>query len=221
VDLFTIKFFPVLSATCVIVLAVREYVTFKSNLFLKYIFTPLVTALIIGFVILSILDGGASPYRVVILAALISSLVADTMLMVVEVDLMRQGIIFFMLAHILYIAAFSLSYVYRPWNLIVAGVLVVLLAFFYRGVRGPAGAMRIPILVYAAVLCAMLFVALAMCGPDMTRSEGFVVVGAVLFVISDVLLAYLTFIRPHRFESVIVWAVYAPGQLLIALSCFA
>jgi uncharacterized membrane protein YhhN len=220
VDLFTVRYFPALLAALVAVFAVREYVTFREILHLKYVFTPMVTALLAGFVILSIMDGGGSAYRVLVLSALICSIIADTMLMVVEVDLMKQGIIFFMLAHVLYIAAFSLAYDYRPWNLAVAGILLMLLAVFYRGIRGSAGRMRIPIMVYAVVLCAMLFFALSCFNLEFTRREGLVVSGALLFVVSDFLLAYLTFIRPHRYESVIVWAVYAPGQFLIALSCF-
>jgi uncharacterized membrane protein YhhN len=220
VDLFTISYFPELLIALIAVFFAREYVTFRERIPLKYIFTPLITALITGFIMLSIVDDGASPYRILILTALISSLVADTMLMVVEVDLMKQGIIFFMFAHVLYIAAFSLTYEYRPWNLAIAGVLCILLAIFYRGIWRVAGTMRIPIMIYAAVLCTMLFFALASLNLEITRREMLVVTGAILFVISDFLLAYLSFIRPHRYESVIVWAVYAPGQLLLAISCF-
>lgn len=219
-DLFTIRYFPELLIALVTVFFTREYVTFTGRLQLKYVFTPLVTALIAGFVMLCVIEEGASTYSMLILTALMSSLVADTMLMVVEVDLMKQGIVFFMLSHVLYIAAFSLTYEYRPWNMAVAVVLCILLAIFYRGIWRVAGTMRIPIMVYAAVLCTMLFFALSSLNLDVSRRGTLIVIGATLFVISDFLLAYLSFIRPHRYESVIVWAVYAPGQFLIALSCF-
>lgn len=219
-DLFSVRHFPELLMALIAVFLIREYVTFRNRLSLKYIFTPMVTALIAGFVMLCIIEDGSSSYSMLILTALISSLIADTMLMVVEVDLMKQGIVFFMLAHVLYIAAFSLTYEYRPWNLAVAGILSVMLAIFYRGIWRTAGKMRVPIMVYAAVLCTMLFFALSSLNMEITRRESLIVAGAILFVMSDFLLAYLSFIRPHRYESVIVWAVYAPGQTLIALSCF-
>lgn len=219
-DLFSVRHFPELLIALIAVFLIREYVTFRNRLSLKYIFTPMVTALIAGFVMLCIIEDGSSSYSMLILTALISSLIADTMLMVVEVDLMKQGIVFFMLAHVLYIAAFSLTYEYRPWNLAVAGILSVMLAIFYRGIWRTAGKMRVPIMVYAAVLCTMLFFALSSLNMEITRRESLIVAGAILFVMSDFLLAYLSFIRPHRYESVIVWAVYAPGQTLIALSCF-
>lgn len=219
-DLFSVRHFPELLIALIAVFLIREYVTFRNRLSLKYIFTPMVTALIAGFVMLCIIEDGSSSYSMLILTALISSLIADTMLMVVEVDLMKQGIVFFMLAHVLYIAAFSLTYEYRPWNMAVAGILSVMLAIFYRGIWRTAGKMRVPIMVYAAVLCTMLFFALSSLNMEITRRESLIVAGAILFVMSDFLLAYLSFIRPHRYESVIVWAVYAPGQTLIALSCF-
>ena len=219
-DLLAIRYFPGLLIALIAVFTAREYVTVKERFPLKYIFTPMVTAIIAGFVMLCIAEDGVSPYRMLVLTALISSLVADTMLMVVEVDLMKQGILFFLLAHVLYIAAFSLTYEYRTWNMAVAAVLCLLLAIFYRGIWGVAGTMRVPIMIYAAVLCTMLFFALSCLNLEVTRKEALIVAGAVLFVMSDFLLAYLSFIRPHRYESVIVWAVYAPGQFLIALSCF-
>lgn len=219
-ELFKISYFPCLMGALVAVFAAREYVTGKEKIPLKYLCTPMVTALIAGFVILSIHDDGVTTYRVLILSALVCSLVADTMLMVVEVNLMEQGIVYFMVGHIMYIAAFSLDYGFHGWNAAVASVLLVLLLMFYRGIKGTVGKFRVPILVYALVLCTMLFFALSQFNNEITRKGLLVIVGAILFVISDLLLVYLTFVRPHRQESVIVWAVYAPAQLLLALSCF-
>lgn len=219
-ELFGIPWFPCLAASLAAVFAAREYVTYREKLPLKYLCTPMVTVIIAGFAVLSIIDDGVSAYRVLVLSALVFSLIADTMLMVVEVNLMEQGIVYFMLGHVMYIAAFSLDYRFHGWNAAVAAVLLVLLLMFYRGIRGSAGRLRIPILVYAVVLCTMLFFALSQLNNEISRQSLFIMAGALLFVISDFLLAYLSFIRPHRQESVIVWAVYAPAQLLLALSCF-
>jgi uncharacterized membrane protein YhhN len=219
-ELFAISYFPCLTFTLAAVFAAREFVTYKEKIPLKYICTPMVTVVIAGFVVLSMIDGGVSTYRILVLTALVFSIVADTMLMVVEVSLLQQGIVYFLLSHVMYIAAFSLEYDFRGWNMAVASILLVLLAMFYRGIRGTVGKLRIPILIYAAVLCTMLFFALSYFNQEISRKSVFIIVGALLFVISDFLLAYLSFIRPHKQESVIVWAVYAPAQLLLALSCF-
>jgi uncharacterized membrane protein YhhN len=219
-ELFGISYFPALVAALAAVFGAREFVTSRNLITLKYLFTPMVTALIAGFVILSISEDGASAYRTLVLVALLCSLVADTLLMVVEVDLMKNGIVYFMLTHAMYIAAFSLSYEFHRWNLVLAGVLVFLLLLFSRGMKSSAGKMKSLILIYAVVLCAMLFFALTQFNAEVSRREILMIIGAVMFVASDFLLAYLTFIKPHRQESVIVWAVYAPAQFLIALSCF-
>ncbi|OHD63666.1 MAG: hypothetical protein A2176_05915 [Spirochaetes bacterium RBG_13_51_14] len=203
-----------------LVFAVREIATYRGQLRLKYLFTPMVTALIAGFAILSIIESGPTPYRVLILAALILSLIADTMLMVVEVNLMQHGIIYFMLAHVMYSIAFSLGYSYRSWNLIAAGVLLLIFALFYRRIRGSVGDFRIPLLVYAVLLGAMLFFSLSSLNRMASCTAALIITGGVMFVISDFLLAYLTFVKQHKRQSVIVWAFYAPAQLMLALSCF-
>jgi uncharacterized membrane protein YhhN len=219
-ELFTIQYFPMLIVTLAAVFTAREIVTYRENYNLKYIFTPLVTALIAGLVILSNIDDGITAYRVLILIALLCSLIADTMLMVVEVDLMEQGIAYFLLAHVFYSIAFSLSYAFKGWNMIIAVVLLIFLVVFYRGIRNTVGRLKIPILIYTIILCIMLFFALSTLNHDISRRELLILGGAILFAISDFLIVYLTFIKPHKKESVIVWAVYAPAQLLIALSCF-
>lgn len=219
-ELVGIPYFLIMLIALAAVFAVREWGAYSGNLAVKYIFTPLVTSVITGFAVLSMIDEGMSAYRVLVLSALVFSIIADTMLMVVEVNLLQQGIVYFMMAHVMYIAAFSLEYEFRGWNAAIAVLLVMLLAMFYRGIRNTVGKLKIPILIYAAVLCTMLFFALSYIGHEITRREMLVISGAILFVVSDFLLAYLSFIRPHKQESVIVWAVYAPAQLLLALSCF-
>jgi uncharacterized membrane protein YhhN len=44
--------------------------------------------------------------------------------------------------------------------------------------------------------------------------------GAVLFVISDVVLAINTFVKKIPHSTVLTWSLYAPAQLFFALSCF-
>jgi uncharacterized membrane protein YhhN len=219
-DLVRIHYFVPLLAVLLAVFCVREAVTYHGKIGLKYIFTPLVTMLTAGFVVLSIYEHDVTAYRTLILSALAFSLIADTMLMIVEVDLLKNGILFFMLAHLMYIIAFSLEYESRGWHLAIVAVMLVVIWQFFRGIRGHVGAFEIPILLYAIVLSTMLFFAITSLSQDISRKTVLLFIGAVMFAISDFLLAFLSFIRPHKQESVIVWAIYAPAQLLIALSCF-
>ena len=218
---FSIPGFTPLFILFVASLALRQRGSFASNRLLKYLFTPLVTASVAAMAFLSIADDGITSYRVLILAALACSLVADTLLMVEETDLLRYGIVYFMLAHFAYIAAFCMDYSPGAWHLIPAVVIAVLLVFFNRAVRGRTGGHDILVMVYSIVISVMMGFALAHGGYGYPRKALLVIAGAGLFLVSDLLIAYLTFIRPHPRESVIVWSLYGPAQLLLALSCFA
>lgn len=219
-DLFGIPCFAPLFAALTAVIAAREVATFRGTIWLKYILTPLVTLTIAGFVLLSMREYEVTAYRTLIISAIAFSLVADTMLMIVETNLMKHGIAFFMFAHLMYILAFSLEYEFRIWHVAVAAVMLVFVWRFHRRIKGPVGALQIPITIYAAVLSLMLFFAVASISLELSRKTVLIFTGALLFAISDFLIAFLTFIRPHKQESVIVWAIYAPAQLMIALSCF-
>jgi hypothetical protein len=45
------------------------------------------------------------------------------------------------------------------------------------------------------------------------------VLGATVFVISDIVLAVSAFLSPIPHSTVFTWALYAPARLMIALSC--
>ncbi len=219
--LFSIPYFPVISLLLVVSFVLRQWGTFSSNLACKYIFTPLVTASITALAVLSMADDGITPYRVLILAALVFSLIADTMLMVVETDMMRYGIVYFLCAHVAYIAAFFLGYACEPWHAVPAVILAILVALFNLKIRGRTGGLDRPVLVYSAVIGAMLFFALSLAWREPVWKAIVAIAGAAFFMASDFLIVYLSFIRPHPRESVIVWFLYAPAQLFLALSCFA
>lgn len=74
------------------------------------------------------------------------------------------------------------------------------------------GALLWPVRAYVALICLMLWAALGL-------SPGLAVAGAVLFVVSDLLLAVATFVarrpRPRAALSVALWPVYWSGQAAI------
>jgi uncharacterized membrane protein YhhN len=213
--------FPALFALFLASLALRQWGTFTSKRALKYLFTPMVTLSVAAIAFYSIADGGITLYRSLVLTALVFSLVADAMLMVEETDLLLYGIFYFMLAHWAFIAAFSLGYSFAAWHAAPALLIVLLLVLFNRSVRGRTGGKDLYVLVYSIVIGVMMFFALAHGARGGNGKAVLVIAGASLFLVSDLLIAILTFIRPHPHESVIVWSLYAPAQLLLALSCFA
>ncbi|MER9376664.1 lysoplasmalogenase [Mesorhizobium sp. M0491] len=132
------------------------------------------------------------------------------------------GLASFLVAHIVYVALFLRSggglgvLGAEPWRgviaLAMAVFVVIVLAALWRRV-GPS--LRIPITVYIAAILAMGISAL-------TTSNMWVIGGAVLFMVSDGLLATEKFlvaaISPHRaLMRFAVWALYYAAQLATTL----
>ncbi|RWB04470.1 MAG: lysoplasmalogenase [Mesorhizobium sp.] len=132
------------------------------------------------------------------------------------------GLASFLVAHIVYVALFLRSggglgvLGAEPWRgaigLAMAVFVVIMLVALWRRV-GPS--LRIPITVYIAAILAMGISAL-------TTSNMWVIGGAVLFMVSDGLLATEKFlvaaISPHRaWMRFAVWALYYAAQLATTL----
>ncbi len=180
-----------------------------------YLFKPLTTALILG---LALLQPWHTPTEYVwaIVAGLLFSLLGDVMLMLPG-DRFVVGLAAFLLAHVCYIVAFALR---APWGLNALPLLgcVALLAFAYLYVARRAGPMRGPVAVYALVIIAMLYGAWACWYALGGKQPLLAVLGACLFVASDLTLAINRFVRPVRAARLGVMATYYAAQCLIALS---
>lgn len=125
----------------------------------------------------------------------------------------------FALAHVSYAIFFIRSYIRGKYKLtarmkvyllmlaICAGMLLV--SVFVRIVPAvPAGTHRIGVCIYALLICTMLYTAL------MQRSSLYAL-GAVLFVISDFILAWNRFIEPVPHRNLLVLATYFAAQWLL------
>ncbi|HON77895.1 MAG TPA: lysoplasmalogenase [Spirochaetota bacterium] len=203
-----------------VVFLIREYVAFRRILPLKYVFTPLVTMTIIVFGFLSFLVSGITVFSFLIITGLILSLIGDTLMMLEEVNYIQHGLLFFLAAHIMYIAAFSGGYSFQAWNILPAVLLGLLLVVFYFTIRRKTGKKNIPVLVYMIAISAMIFFAVSHFNNGVTTKAAILSIGAVLFCISDTTLAVNQFIRPVAHSTVFTWLTYGPAQFLIALSCY-
>ena len=203
-----------------VIFLIREWVTFTDRLPAKYILTPLITALNIGFVILSITIHGMDMYRLLILSALIASLIADVMLMLVVEQMTIYGILYFLGAHIIYSIAFAIGYNFQIWHLPIAALLVSAIIIFDRKVGRGNKNVRLLILAYAIALCLAGFFAFSGVTAAISLSSISKATGAFLFIVSDIFFGINNFKSPIKHSSVITWATYAPAQFLFALSCF-
>lgn len=199
---------------------IREYFAYRKNLRMKYFFTPLLTIILVVITVLSVIYNGADRYRIMILFSLIAALAADTLLMIEEVDLLINGMIFFIMAHLFYIIAFSAGTSFKPWNTTIIAVLMVMNFFYLRLIYRKSGKMFLLVAVYALMLDMMVYFALTSLNKGITVSGILAASGAILFMISDYILSVNEFLTKIKNSTVYTWSLYAPAQLLIVLSTF-
>ena len=155
-------------------------------------------------------------YRGLIAAGLLCSLAGDVLLMV-PADLFLPGLVAFLAAHLCYLTAFrSDGGGAGPVGLL---VLVVLAGAGVLSVLWPSlGPMRLPVLVYVAVILTMCWMALGRWWVTRAPGSGLAAAGALCFVVSDSVLALDRFRSPVGLSPLLVLGTYYVAQILIASS---
>lgn len=199
---------------------IREYVAYKRYLVLKYLFTPSLTLVLVIIMTLSISINGCDRYRIMILVSLLMALVADSLLMIEEVNLLKNGMIFFILGHICYAVAFSNTFSFKMWNLIPVLIIIFLSIRYLKVLFKYSGKMFIPVLAYVLILDLMVYLAIIRLNNGLSASGVAVAAGAVLFMVSDFLLSVNAFVKTIPNSTVFTWLLYAPAQFLFVLSTF-
>lgn len=153
--------------------------------------------------------------RALVTAGLVASLAGDVFL-VDEERCFLPGLASFLVAHLLYVAAFlrgaelAAAAPYAACYLLVGAVLC--------GLLWPRlGKLRVPVLAYALVLSAMCAAAWAR---GRTDGSPLAPIGATLFYLSDGVLAVNRFRWPFRAAKPLLFALYIAGQSLITASAW-
>ena len=176
---------------------------------------PLATALVIAVAALAPTPLPAA-YKTFVLAGLVLSLLGDVALMFPE-KWFTAGLAAFLCAQVLYILAFKPGLTHPlPVAVFLPFVLYGLLMYFL--LAPGLGPMKPPVFVYIAAITTMAgFAAGRFVGLGGTKPL-LAFAGAVLFLISDSVLAYDRFAKKLGPARILVLATYFPAQLLIALS---
>lgn len=164
------------------------------------------------------MQAGGLQYRSrnLIFAALIFSWWGDVLLLFNEMFI--EGLISFLTAHILYIIFFLLV---KPkprlnFKTLIFMLMVIVYAIGLVWFNAPhLGEMKIPVIVYAAVISIMLLSAILAFGLNGTQAGRLCVSGAVLFVFSDSLLAVEKFYMDFPGSSVLIMLTYGCAQWMI------
>jgi uncharacterized membrane protein YhhN len=160
---------------------------------------------------------------VLVKMALGASLIGDVLLMFDDQypQLFLLGLLAFLTAHVCYTAFFIRDiFLARPWKqhwsqLAMSTVLVVYAVEFYILNREAFGSLWLPTLLYICVIAAMGIAATMRDRDRPGKAYGITVAGAVLFIVSDSLLALNKFVMPFPFADALVLGFYAAAQLLL------
>lgn len=183
---------------------------------LIYIFKPLTTALIF-LIALTTPHPVSSFYQYLICTGLLLSLAGDIFLML-PADRFVPGLLSFLTAHVCYIAAFfsdageSVA-LWRTLPLLIYGAVV------YRILAAHLGKLKAPVIVYMVVILTMLWFSWERwAGAGERKSATLAFVGALLFVMSDTVLALERFKAKHYMGQALILSTYYAGQWMIANS---
>ncbi len=189
-----------------------------QNELLQIIFKPLIIPVVIGYFDsqVKVITNGIAKW---VLFALLFSLLGDAILMFQEKNsiFFLLGLSAFLIAHIFYIIFFHKVRVKEnvksnPWLLV---VVVIYYAALISLLSPYLTDMKIPVLVYGVVISFMFMLAMHMLFIKNKPAGQWMMVGALLFVISDSILAVNKFYQPFEAAGVLIMLTYGLAQFFI------
>lgn len=135
------------------------------------------------------------------------------------------GLIAFLFAHICYTGGFILQiFKFRPWNqhwgqLAFSTLIVVYGAEFFILSRQHFGNLVLPVLIYCISITAMGVAAIMRNRKIYYKGYGMVSTGALLFIVSDSILATNKFIFSFDYSGTLILLTYFTAQYFIATGC--
>ena len=185
-----------------------------------YVLKPVSTLLVTAVSLLSLLTPAAQPsFTMWVTVGLIFSLGGDVALMFASRRAFLIGLVLFLLTHIVYSLAFTVPNGFHAADLVTGAILLGIGAAIFFYLRSGLGSMQVPVLLYILITCFMVNRAISTFSGDAftTPQVWLISLGAVLFMISDVILAVNRFHHPIEAHRLSLFPYYL-GQLLIALS---
>lgn len=207
------------------VLAITVFFLIRAEMLKKgrqiYVWKPISTLLVIVVALLSFREPVQNrTYIAGVLVGLLLSFGGDVALMFQQDRrAFMVGLGLFLLAHVAYTVALTLLGRFSAWDLLSAAVLLAAALVFYPLIKPNLGSMRLPVIAYIVVISLMVSRALAtLVSPVFSSGQAVMIaLGAVLFYVSDMILASTRFWKRWRYHRLNL-AFYYGGQLWIALA---
>lgn len=193
-----------------------------DNSTLSFITKPLLMPLLIGWYFLETKQRRTSSHLLIIIA-FVFSCAGDVFLMPKTETFFLPGLVSFLITHLLYITSFrkeikqtdgQLLLMKKPYVALPVVTLSALLISLVFNRIEPA--MKIPVIVYAAVITLMVLMAMNREGKVSRISFHLTLTGALLFMLSDSLIAVNKFYQSFGSASFLIMLLYIAGQFLIA-----
>ncbi len=187
----------------------------------------LIKALIIPVLIwlyLRFTRGENMRFHRIIISALVFSWIGDVTLQLTQFNesFFMVGLGSFLIAQLLYVIAFFSTkgpnvLFFRKIYLVLPPVLfgVFILWLLSEGL----GDMKLPVTVYTIVILTMVIAAINRKGKVNPQSYLLVLLGAIIFVISDAMIAINKFTQPFELARVAIMSAYITAQYLIVMGC--
>ncbi|HUH32840.1 MAG TPA: lysoplasmalogenase, partial [Daejeonella sp.] len=183
---------------------------------------PLICTILMGYLVSRTRLYGH--FSKLIFGGLLFSLIGDVALLFAGTGgtFFLLGLVAFLIAHIFYSIAFFRDYRYDPMASKKYGnmMLFIMAAFtvgFYIFVRPYLNEMKIPVLAYMVIISIMAIMAGYRYQRVNLLSFQLILTGAILFIISDTLLAINKFVQPFESSGVLIMATYMIAQYLITM----
>jgi uncharacterized membrane protein YhhN len=206
--------------TALIFAALESLALWKKWTRLEYLAKPAVMIVLFLWLWTSVGLGGAALWFGL---GILLSLTGDILLMISLDRLFLAGLIAFLLAHLAYLIGFNIPIPeISSWGFVLAVIVGLGGVRVIRRIIAPLAAsgqarMRMPIMIYGAVISLMLLSAL-MKMTDFTwnaNAAALVGVGAFLFYISDIILAWNKFVAPIQHGRIYNIGAYHLGQITL------
>jgi uncharacterized membrane protein YhhN len=154
---------------------------------------------------------------------LLFSLLADVILLSLSEKMFLAGLILFLLTHICYLIGFRQQMLApSAWSLVLVAVILLNAVRLLRRIVGSMrtkGMNRLvyPVIVYGLVVSLMLYAAMStLSDHDWNIGAAFLVsVGAFMFWLSDLMLAWNKFVSPLKIGRLLIVAAYHIGQICL------
>jgi uncharacterized membrane protein YhhN len=192
--------------------AIALYGMERGRRVLAVVFKPVTTALL-----LAVVGPPASAFVWLVWVGLLASIAGDAALLRPGDKPFMVGLALFLVAHLLYVAAFVTVGAWSAWSWVGLALVAPATFLLLRALWPRVGALRVPVAAYAAAVSAMVVAAFSTVGGSLSAAP-LAAVGGLLFYVSDASLAVNRFVRPLRYATLLSVGVYWLGQLGIAVA---